>query len=707
MPDSPSSFPLMPDTARAACWSHLPPGAPGCRVPAPGSGPATREVALAQWPAGAAAPSSAHDRPKPPGTHEQRAHPEADQLDPTGEDARDVAHGVEQELNVEGGTDHDVRDGNTDVDEDLDDEDIDEDIDHDEDEDDDLEFGGPLIHDYSYKPRPFFHGDGPLFLGLELEVATPSHDRSYAWTAHRWLGSLGYLKSDSSIDVGFEIVTHPMSYLWAIHHFPWEMLPELAETGCRATQQTGLHVHLSRDGFTGPLHVYRCYPGWGAGRLLRRVRAAGRAVLLTCVHTICSGKTHGVTSGVVELGGCRVQRVVLAGGEMTWTVLGADHRPVAAAEAYLEFLRVQGTSPNTVKSYARALALWWQYLTVFGLAWDSVRVSEVGGFLAWLRTGDEPAVTSLRAPAARFGESTIAVRLSAVMSCYDFHELNGVRLGRDLHRLVRARGGPYKPMLEHVAGRHGRRVATVRVRRPQQIPAPILTPGQIEAICEACAAWDPGVAAWRGSVRDRLLWSLLAGTGLRLGEALGLQHRDWHTGCGDTPFLEVVPREHPHGVRVKGGRYRKLYIGDDLDRLYGEYVWQLCEAGADLAVTDFDASYVFVNLVGVQRFSPWRPDSVYDLVKRLHRRLGERVPAGWTPHWMRHSHATALLLAGVPVHVVARRLGHADVQTTLNLYAHVTQDAELRAVADWAALTAAWRAAEIGAATRVASAAAR
>jgi len=37
-----------------------------------------------------------------------------------------------------------------------------------------------------------------------------------------------------------------------------------------------------------------------------------------------------------------------------------DHRPVAAAEEYLEFLRVQGTSPNTVKSYARALALWWQ-----------------------------------------------------------------------------------------------------------------------------------------------------------------------------------------------------------------------------------------------------------------------------------------------------------------------------------------------------------
>ena len=58
-----------------------------------------------------------------------------------------------------------------------------------------------------------------------------------------------------------------------------------------------------------------------------------------------------------------------------------------------------GRSPNTVKSYARALALWWQFLTVYELAWDAVTVEDLGRFLGWLRSGDEPGLAFDRAPA--------------------------------------------------------------------------------------------------------------------------------------------------------------------------------------------------------------------------------------------------------------------------------------------------------------------
>ena len=86
-------------------------------------------------------------------------------------------------------------------------------------------------------------------------------------------------------------------------------------------------------------------------------------------------------------GACRTQRVVLPGGERTWTVLDGEHRVVEPAEQYLEYLRMLGRSPNTVKSYARALALWWQFLDVYELAWDAVTVEDLGRFLGWLRTG--------------------------------------------------------------------------------------------------------------------------------------------------------------------------------------------------------------------------------------------------------------------------------------------------------------------------------
>jgi integrase len=43
-------------------------------------------------------------------------------------------------------------------------------------------------------------------------------------------------------------------------------------------------------------------------------------------------------------------------------------------------------------------------------------------------------------------------------------------------------------------------------------------------------------------------------------------------------------------------------------------------------------------------------------------------------HDLRHVHATLLLKAGVPVHVVAARLGHADPAITLRVYAHVLRD---------------------------------
>lgn len=43
-------------------------------------------------------------------------------------------------------------------------------------------------------------------------------------------------------------------------------------------------------------------------------------------------------------------------------------------------------------------------------------------------------------------------------------------------------------------------------------------------------------------------------------------------------------------------------------------------------------------------------------------------------HDCRHFHATQLLRSGLPLHVVAQRLGHKDAMVTATIYAHVTSD---------------------------------
>ena len=85
-----------------------------------------------------------------------------------------------------------------------------------------------------------------------------------------------------------------------------------------------------------------------------------------------------------------VQPVELADGARTWTVLGADHRQVGPVEEFLEYHRVTGSSPHTVRAYAKALQLWWRYLGLDGRDWAEADVPALAGFVTWLRQGTPP-----------------------------------------------------------------------------------------------------------------------------------------------------------------------------------------------------------------------------------------------------------------------------------------------------------------------------
>jgi integrase len=84
------------------------------------------------------------------------------------------------------------------------------------------------------------------------------------------------------------------------------------------------------------------------------------------------------------------------------------------------------------------------------------------------------------------------------------------------------------------------------------------------------------------------------------------------------------------------------------------------------------------NVLGTAGWGePIYPDTVTSLMIKLVC-ANQQLPHARL-HDLRHLHATTLLLSGVPVHVVAARLGHADPAITLRVYAHVIRSAETAA----------------------------
>ncbi|MDM2175036.1 tyrosine-type recombinase/integrase [Mycobacteroides franklinii] len=393
----------------------------------------------------------------------------------------------------------------------------------------------------------------------------------------------------------------------------------------------------------------------------------------------------------------RVQRMVSpADGSCSYTVVGADYLPIAPVAEYLQFLRDDQASPNTVRGYAAGLATWWDVLEATDTAWTDISTAMFGQFLTYLRTGDLPGTARIGAPGVWLAPSSVQQRAAAVLAFYRYHahahHLDGPyqRLYGTLGKRGRSR---YIPLLAGVGRRAPQPRPIYRTKTGNICRTPVLLPTQVGTIIDACATQNTD-GTWSGSpsaLRDRLLFATLAETGMRLGEALSLRHNDIHIGAGGTPWIEVVPRQdHPHGVRVKGGA-RRIYIGDDLEALYSAYVWQLVDVGADELVENLNTHFVFVNLAGGPLFAPLRPESVYTKVRSITKGARGVLPQQWSPHWLRHTHATALLLSGVPPHVVMRRLGHQDMQTTLSTYGWVTEDAEMRTLAQWKSFAAGWK----------------
>jgi integrase len=158
-----------------------------------------------------------------------------------------------------------------------------------------------------------------------------------------------------------------------------------------------------------------------------------------------------------------------------------------------------------------------------------------------------------------------------------------------------------------------------------------------------------------------------AAAGPRRGELAALRRSDIDWDRGEIVFRRSVTFNAAGGVTVKPYTKTRGQRRISLDPFTLATLKTALAAQAERAILfgvplDHDP---WVFSFAIPGDTPPRPDAFTRAFMRIRDRLGLKVRL----HDLRHYHATSLLTAGVDVRTVAGRLGHANPNTTLNVYA--------------------------------------
>ncbi len=150
-------------------------------------------------------------------------------------------------------------------------------------------------------------------------------------------------------------------------------------------------------------------------------------------------------------------------------------------------------------------------------------------------------------------------------------------------------------------------------------------------------------------IRDAAMLHVMYSCGLRVSELVGLGWGDVNLQVG---YVSVAG---------KGGRRRLVPLGEVAA---GKLEAYLPHRGR-WAKAGVDAQFVSRKGGAMSREMFWR------LVKRYSAKAG--IPRPVSPHWLRHSFATHMLIRGADLRSVQMMLGHADISTT-EIYTHLSRE---------------------------------
>ncbi len=157
----------------------------------------------------------------------------------------------------------------------------------------------------------------------------------------------------------------------------------------------------------------------------------------------------------------------------------------------------------------------------------------------------------------------------------------------------------------------------------------------------------------KDGIRDRALLETLFSTGLRVSELKSLNR--------DT--INLTRREF--GIVGKGGKERVVFLSDDAADWIQKYLDVRQDTFKPLFIR-FQGKVTPENDGEAMRLTT---RSMERIVEKYVKQIGLSVKA--TPHTLRHSFATDLLINGADIRSVQEMLGHSNISTT-QIYTHVT-----------------------------------
>lgn len=175
------------------------------------------------------------------------------------------------------------------------------------------------------------------------------------------------------------------------------------------------------------------------------------------------------------------------------------------------------------------------------------------------------------------------------------------------------------------------------------------------------------------------VFRLIAMTGVRRGEALGLHWRNVYLDSSPRTITvaEAAQRQVKRGIIFKDPKSEEsqrsiVLLPETVTMLREHRRKQEAEKAAEHL--DYqDTGLVFATPLGL----PYDGNNLW----RTWAGVANRAGVGHvTLHDLRHTHATLLLQAGVHPKVVQERLGHRSIEITMNLYSHVTPTMQAEAV---------------------------